>query len=124
MRLASSFSHTAPVLRSNTPLSDDQIMAVAPSIFATDKHESRSDRYTYIPTSTVLKGLRENGFQPFMVAQTRVRDQGKKEHTKHLIRLRHADQVVGKTEANEIILLNSHDVCASQERFPDTLRLL
>ena len=124
MRLASSFSHAAPVLRSNTPLSDDQIMAVAPSIFATDKHESRSDRYTYIPTSTVLKGLRENGFQPFMVAQTRVRDQGKKEHTKHLIRLRHADQVVGKTEANEIILLNSHDGSSSYQMLAGQFRFI
>jgi hypothetical protein len=39
-----------------------------------------------------------------------------------MLRLRHADQITGD-EANEIVLLNSHDVCASQERFADTLRL-
>jgi hypothetical protein len=36
--------------------------------------------------------------------------------------LRHAEQITGE-EADEIVLLNSHDVCASQERFPDTRSL-
>ena len=69
---------------------------------------SRSERYSYIPTAAVLTKLRAEGFQPFMVCQTRVRDAGKREHTKHLLRLRHASQINGR-EANEIILLNSHD---------------
>jgi len=37
------------MLRSDYPLSDDQIRAVAPSIFADAPHESRSERYSYIP---------------------------------------------------------------------------
>ena len=121
--LASRFASRSPVLRSDSPLSDDQIHRVAPSIFAEAPHESRSQRYAYIPTATVLTELRKEGFQPFMVTQTRTRDEGKREHTKHMLRLRHASQING-AEANEIVLLNSHDVCASQERFPDTLRLL
>lgn len=98
--------------RSSIPLSDDQIYRVAPSIFAQAPHESRSERYAYIPTSHILDGLRKNGFQPFMVAQARVRDAGKREHAKHMIRLRHADQIA-TTEASEIILLNSHDGSSS-----------
>ena len=90
MQLASRFSHRSPVLRSNHPLSDDQIRAVAPSIFADTPHESRSERYSYIPTAAVLTELRKEGFQPFMVTQTRVRDEGKREHTKHMLRLRAA----------------------------------
>lgn len=108
MQLASRFAANTPVLRSELPLSDDQIRAVAPSIFAEDKHASRSERYAYIPTASVLSELRKEGFQPFMVCQTRVRDEGKREHTKHMLRLRHAGQING-AEANEIILLNSHD---------------
>jgi hypothetical protein len=50
-------------------LSDDQIRAVAPSIFADAPHESRSPRYSYIPTATVLQELRGEGFEPFMVCQ-------------------------------------------------------
>jgi hypothetical protein len=58
MQLASSFRPNSPVLRSNVPLSDHQIHDVAPSIFAEGKHDSRSERYTYIPTIDVLRGLR------------------------------------------------------------------
>ena len=73
MQLASRFASRSPVLRSEHPLSDDQIRAVAPSIYAEDKHDSRSERYSYIPTAAVLTKLRAEGFQPFMVCQTRVR---------------------------------------------------
>lgn len=123
MQLASRFGHTAPVLRSKTALSDDQIYRVAPSIFATEKHDSRSDRYTYIPTIEVLNGLRKEGFQPFMVAQTRVRNEAKREHTKHMIRLRHAEQIEGN-EANEIILLNSHDGTSSYQMLAGMFRFV
>jgi hypothetical protein len=108
MQLASRFASRSPVLRADHPLSDDQISAVAPSIFADDKHASRSERYSYIPTAAVLTELRKEGFQPFMVCQTRVRQDDRRDYTKHLIRLRHASQING-AEANEIILLNSHD---------------
>lgn len=40
------------------PLSDEQIRTVAPSIFAQAPHGSRSERYSYIPTATVLAELR------------------------------------------------------------------
>ena len=112
MQLASRFASHSPALRSDHPLSDDQIRRVAPSIFADAPHESRSERYSYIPTAAVLTELRKEGFQPFMVTQTRVRDEGKREHTKHMIRLRHASQING-AEANEIVLLNSHDGTSS-----------
>jgi len=53
MQLASRFASHSPALRSDYPLSDDQIRAVAPSIYADTPHESRSQRYSYIPTATV-----------------------------------------------------------------------
>jgi hypothetical protein len=123
MQLASSFRYGSPVLRADSPLSDDQIHRVAPSIFADGKHKSRSERYTYIPTIDVLRGLRNEGFQPFMVCQTRVRDQGKREYTKHMLRLRHADQINGD-EANEIVLLNSHDGTSSYQMLAGVLRFV
>lgn len=87
MQLASRFAHHSPSLRSSSPLTDDQIRAVAPSIFAVDKHASRSDRYTYIPTGEVLTALRREGFEPFMVCQTRVRQDDRRDFTKHMVRL-------------------------------------
>lgn len=123
MSLASRFGFNKQVLRSTVPLLDDQIMQIAPSIFAEDKHESRSERYTYIPTIEVLHGLRKEGFSPFMVCQARTRDAAKREHTKHMIRLRHASQINGK-EANEIILLNSHDGSSSYQMLAGIFRFV
>lgn len=123
MQLASRFASRSPSLRSDSPLSDDQIRRVAPSIFAEAAHESRSERYSYIPTAAVLNELRKEGFQPFAVTQTRVRDEGKREHTKHMIRLRHASQING-AEANEIILLNSHDGTSSYQMLAGMFRFV
>jgi hypothetical protein len=98
------------------PLSNEQIQKVAPSIFAQDKHESRSARYAYIPTIEVLNGLRKEGFEPFHVAQAGTRVEGKEGHTKHFLRLRHRTQIEqaqyldrSSPECFEIIVINSHD---------------
>src|SRR3954469_20340866 len=98
--LATRFGHNTFVLRSEIPLGEDQMRRVAPSIFAAGKHDSRSERYTYIPTIDVLRGLRglrKQGFEPFMVAQGRTRVEGRAEYTKHMIRLRHAGQASARS---------------------------
>ena len=123
MQLASRFASRSPVLRSEHPLSDEQIRTVAPSIFADAPHESRSERYAYIPTATVLTELRKEGFQPFMVTQTRVRDEDRRHFTKHMVRLRHAGQI-NAAEANEIILLNSHDGTSSYQLLAGMFRFV
>ena len=107
--------------RASSPLSDDQIARIAPSVFATEKHQSRSARYTYVPTIEVLSGLRKEGFQPFMVAQGRTRVEGKAEFTKHMLRLRHASDIA-TSEANEIILINSHDGTSSYQMLSGLIR--
>jgi hypothetical protein len=121
--LASKFARNRISLRSESPLADDQIMRVAPSIFAVEKHASRSERYTYIPTGDVLTALRKQGFSPFMVCQAKARDDSKREHTKHMVRLRHASQINSK-EANEIILLNSHDGTSSYQMMSGMFRFV
>jgi hypothetical protein len=122
--LATRFANSTRVLRSQTPLDEDQMSAAAPSIFAAGKHASRSQRYTYIPTIDVLRGLRKEGFEPFMVAQGKSRIEGKTEFTKHLIRMRHAGQVSTKPEANEIILINSHDGASSYQMLAGMFRFV
>ncbi|VTU33672.1 hypothetical protein H6CHR_04048 [Variovorax sp. PBL-H6] len=124
MQLASRFAPRSPVLRSEHSLSDDQIRAVAPSIFADAPHESRSERYSYIPTVTVLHKLREEGFQPFMACQTRVRQEGRRDFTKHMLRLRHASQITARGVAHEIILLNSHDGTSSYQMLAGAFRFV
>jgi Domain of unknown function (DUF932) len=111
--LATRFARNTRVLRAEVPLTEDQMRAAAPSVFAEGKHVSRSERYVYIPTIEVLRGLRKEGFEPFMVAQGASRIEGKAAFTKHLVRMRHAGQVQTRPEVNEIILINSHDGASS-----------
>jgi Domain of unknown function (DUF932) len=113
--LATRFARNTRVLRADVPLNEDQMRSAAPSIFAEGKHASRSERYSYIPTIDVLRGLRKEGFEAFMVAQGQSRVEGKTEFTKHMLRLRHTAQVQTKPEANEIILINSHDGASSYQ---------
>jgi len=121
--LSSRFGRNRSEFRSQYPLTDEEIRRVAPSIFADAPHASRSERYTYIPTVDVLTGLRKEGFEPFMVTQTRCRDESKREHTKHLVRLRHRSQIAG-AEANEVILLNSHDGTSSYQMLAGVFRFV
>ena len=122
--LATRFARSTRVLRTDAPLSEDQMRGAAPSVFAEGKHASRSERYTYIPTIEVLRGLRKEGFEPFMVAQGQSRIEGKAEFTKHMIRMRHAGQAQTRPEANEIILINSHDGASSYQMLAGMFRFV
>jgi Domain of unknown function (DUF932) len=121
MYFGSTSTYMRQHVRSDAPLTDEQIRNVAPSIFAEAAHDSRSDRYALIPTIDVLNSLRREGFQPFMAMQTKVRGADKREHAKHMIRLRHANQVRGP-EWNEIVLVNSHDGTSSYQMFGGIFR--
>ncbi|EAM2983003.1 DUF945 domain-containing protein [Salmonella enterica] len=120
MRLASRFGRINQIRR-DRPLTREELMQVVPSVFGEDKHTSRSDRYSYIPTITLLENLQREGFQPFFACQTRVRDLSKREHTKHMLRLRRAGQITGQ-QVPEIILLNSHDGSSSYQMLPGIFR--
>ncbi|NUZ08080.1 DUF932 domain-containing protein [Piscinibacter koreensis] len=122
--LATRFARSTHVVRSEQPLPEDTMRRAAPSIFAEGKHSSRSERYTYIPTIDVLRGLRKEGFEPFMVAQSKSRVEGKTEFTKHLIRMRHAGQVSSRPEANEVILINSHDGASAYQMLAGAFRFV
>lgn len=93
-------------------LSEDELRRLAPSIFASSAHESRSARFRPIPTIDVLRGLMEEGFMPVGAKQGKTRDAGKRDFTKHLIRLRRLDEgarySVGDTVC-EILLKNAND---------------
>jgi hypothetical protein len=111
------------MVRSDHPLNDAQIMRAAPSVFAESAHDSRSKRYSWIPTSQVLDGLRKEGFAPFMACQSKSRIPGKQEFTKHMLRLRHESKITAGS-ANEIILINSHDGTSSYQMLAGCFRFV
>lgn len=120
MKLASRFGRVN-LIRRDRPLTHEELMQHTPSVFGEEKHASRSERYAYIPTITLLESLQREGFQPFFACQTRVRDQSRREHTKHMLRLRRAGQITGQ-QVPEIILLNSHDGSSSYQMLPGLFR--
>lgn len=123
------FGAGATILRSNTALDDDALRAAAPSVFADVAHESRSARYSHIPTSEVLRGLRAEGFMPYEVRQGGSRDDAKRGFTKHLLRLRHATDIeqhgFNRAEnVRELVLLNSHDGTSSYKLMSGIFRIV
>nr|MBW1021903.1 DUF945 domain-containing protein [Escherichia coli]MUU95613.1 replication regulatory RepB family protein [Escherichia coli] len=54
MRLTSRFGYVNQIRR-DRPLTHEELMHHVPGIFGEDRHTSCSERYTYIPTITVLE---------------------------------------------------------------------
>ncbi|WNN51045.1 DUF932 domain-containing protein [Hafnia alvei] len=120
MQLASRFGRVNQIRR-DRPLTHEELMHYVPSIFGEDKHISHSDKYTFIPTITLLENLQREGFEPFFACQSRVRDPGRREHTKHLLRLRQSGQMTSQ-QVPEIIILNSHGGESSFQLLPGDFR--
>lgn len=108
------------------PMTDEAIRTYAPSVFAESAHQSRSDRYVYIPTKDVLAGMRQNGFLPVAAKQSRSRIEGKAEFTKHMIRFRREDSgaVALHETFPEVVLVNSHDGTSSYQLMAGLFRLV
>lgn len=115
-------------VQSYRPLTDDDLHEMAPSIFASAPHDSRSDRYALIPTSAVVQGLRNEGYEPYHAQQGNSRIPGKANFTKHMIRFRRegwdkAEAQVGNS-IHELVLLNSHDGTSAYRLMSGVFRLL
>lgn len=95
-------------------LSDECLRTEAPSIFARAPMSGLSRRYTFVPTTEIIAGLRQKDWLPVTVEQQRVRLTGRIGFQKHLIRFRRAEQMQNLDEWNEeLVLTNSHDAgCA------------
>lgn len=107
-------------------LTEDEMLKVAPSIFAVTAHESRSDRFKPIPTIELLRALTKEGFVPVGAKQSRTRIEGKAEFTKHLIRLCRIDD--GKSysvgdNVCEILLKNANDGTSAYELMAGLFRI-
>ena len=122
IRYASSSKQST--FRSEYALSNGQIAHYAPSVMASEAHHSRGDKYAFIPTIQVIDSLREEGFEPYEIRQTLVRNADKREHTKHMVRMRHVNAITSQEEVPEIILLNSHDGTSSYQIMSGVFRFV
>lgn len=100
--------------RFDTPraLTEDEIRKIAPSVFATTAHESRSARFAPIPTIEVLRDLKNEGFSVVGVKQSISRRPNGADFAKHLLRLRRLDDAVKHTVNStvlELLMKNAND---------------
>lgn len=120
--------------RSRVVLTRDQMMRAAPSIFATEAHASRSEKFVTIPTIGLVEGLEREGFEVVEVAQSRARDVTRREFTRHIVKLRRGKHDFGRPgehvfrddreEIPEICLVNANDGTSSYQMFAGLFRLL
>jgi hypothetical protein len=110
-----------------TALSEDDMRRLAPSIFATQAHHSRSDRFRPIPTIEVLRGLQREGFSVVAAKQCITRTDDRKDFTKHMVRLRRLDDDkkyrVGDT-VFETLLKNANDGSAAYDLLAGMFKIL
>lgn len=106
-------------------LDEVQLNKVAPSIFAKQESDFVSDKYKFIPTIEILRGLKTSGFHPVLAMQSRTRLENRKNFAKHIVRFRHES---AKIELGgiipEIVLVNSHDGSSSYQLRAGVYRLI
>jgi hypothetical protein len=77
--------HSNPSTQS-VALNNEELQNIAPSIFASQPVADVSDRYSFLPTSSILDGMRDHGWMPVRAEEQRVRTQTRQGFQKHLIR--------------------------------------
>ena len=122
-QLATRFGRNAHQISGRDALDNDALYRHVPSIFAREAHDSRSERYVYVPTIDIVEGLRREGWFPFFAVQSVPRDGSRHGHAKHMLRMRREDGI-GKPEAAEVIIVNSHDGTSSYQMFAGILRFV
>lgn len=121
--LATRFGRNSHQISGREALDNDALFRHVPSVFAREAHDSRSERYVYVPTIEIVEGLRREGWFPFFAVQAVPRDGSRVGHAKHMLRLRR-DDGIGKPEAAEVIIVNSHDGTSSYQMFAGVLRFV
>ena len=111
-------------LRTHQTLNELQLRAMVPAAFATEAHYSRSQRYAYIPTATIIEQMIGAGFQPTYAAQTGSKEENAAGHAKHMIRFRRGVPTELNESVPEVVLINSHDGSSSYQLLAGIYRLV
>jgi hypothetical protein len=98
------------------PLNNEELQAVAPSIFSDTPIEGVSDKYAFVPTYSVLDTFRDAGYYPILASESKVRDTHNQGYQKHMIQFRSLDNLLRPNtneEYADIVLTNSHNRTSS-----------
>ena len=111
--------------RDNSPLDRLQIRRVAPSVFADREDDSRSEKYRFVSSDSLLDQMEEAGFLVVGAQEQRTRKPDGTPTRKHLIRFAHRD-VLERTrdEHIEVVMINSHNGSCSYQLMAGIFRLV
>lgn len=94
----------------NRALSNEELRSRVPSVFAANPIAGVSERYTFLPTASVLDGMRANGWAPVDASEQRVNVAERRGFQKHMLRFQRLEHIGTEAENRpEVVLLNSHD---------------
>ncbi|WP_197685339.1 hypothetical protein [Nitratiruptor tergarcus] len=76
------------------PLTNEELMEYAPSLFTNQPYHKASNKYHFIPTIEVINELRAHKWHPVNVQEAGVRNIEKIGYQRHLVRFRHLDDLI------------------------------
>ncbi len=91
-----------------TPLTNDQIITLAPAAGSFEPIDGVSKRYSFVPTLTAVDLLRDAGWFPIHAEQSTVRVARREGYQRHLIRFA-KNGLSFDGERVDLVLYNSHD---------------
>jgi Domain of unknown function (DUF932) len=99
----------------------------APSVFASQPIEGISERYSFLPTSSILNGMRTNGWVPVRAQEQSIRTEARRGFQKHVVRFARGEhlQTWEKNQVRpEVVLVNSHDKSSAYQLHCGLFRLV
>ena len=97
------------------PLSNEELLTVAPSIFSENPIDGVSDKYAFVATHKLLDTFRDSGYYPIMASESKARENNQG-YQKHIIQFRSLENLLrpnAKAEYEDIVLTNSHNRTSS-----------
>jgi hypothetical protein len=86
MNTALNNNSTRSTVPGTVAISDDEMRRFAPSVFASEPIESVSERYRFLPTSSILNGMRKNAWVPVRAQEQSIRTEARRGYQKHVVR--------------------------------------
>lgn len=109
------------------PLDDKQLKSFAPTIFAKSGIEGVSDKYGFVSSIDIVRAMRDSGFEPVEVRQSKRRDEGRMPWTKHMMKFRKTGLIKKITVGDvvpQVVMLNSHDRSSGFHLYGGLFRLV
>lgn len=106
-------------------LTDSQIDSLAPSALAVRPCQGVSNRYSFLPTIEVVRGMREAGWEAVKAFQQNIRNPERNGFQKHVICFQRREHLATHSEYRaEIVLVNSHDRSSAYQLHAGIFRLV